>query len=412
MQQAQRLQRIPPYPFREIAALKAKMIEEGNEPIDFGIGDPDMPTPDFIIEALCEAARDPSTHQYDESGFGMPEYKEAIAEFTKRRYNVEIDPKREVQSCIGAKEALAHIVWAYIDPSDIVLVPDPAYSVFKVQTSWCGGAPFPMPLLPENDFLPDLDAIPAAVAEQAKLMFLNYPNNPTGAVAPLEFYERAVAFARKHKILIVQDAAYIEVAYDGYEPHSILEVEDGKDVAIEMHTLSKTFNMTGWRVGWAMGGEEYVEGLSRTKSNVDSGTFMAIQRAAIAGLSNYESCVGQMRTEYQRRRDALVNGLNSLGWDLAPPKAAFYIWLPCPPGQTSERFAEKLLRACHVLAIPGSVYGPCGEGFVRMSLTIQGEDKLGLIEQAIENMRGADIRPPTSEHRDATSNARRASRSS
>lgn len=387
MEQAQRLQRIPPYPFREIAALKAKMVAEGNKPIDFGIGDPDMPTPEFVIEALCEAARDPSTHQYDETGFGIPEYKEAIADFARRRFSVDIDPDGEVQSCIGAKEALAHIIWAYVDPSDVVLVPDPAYSVFKVQTTWCGGAPFPMPLLPERDFLPDLDAIPAAVAQQAKLMFLNYPNNPTGAVAPLEFYERAVDFARRHEILIVQDAAYIEVAYDGYEPHSILEVEGARDVAIEIHSLSKTFNMTGWRVGWAMGGAEYVEALSRAKSNVDSGTFMAIQRAAIAGLSNYEAWVEELRAEYQRRRDALIEGLNSLGWDLEPPKAAFYVWVPVPPGETSESFATKLLRDCQVLTIPGGIYGPCGEGFIRMSLTIQGDDKLGLIEQAIENMR-------------------------
>jgi len=387
MEQAQRLQRIPPYPFREIAALKAKMIQEGNEPIDFGIGDPDMPTPDFIIEALCEAARDPSTHQYDETGFGIPEYKQAIADFAGRRFGVDIDPDGEVQSCIGAKEALAHIIWAYVDPSDVVLVPDPAYSVFKVQTSWCGGAAFPMPLLPENDFLPDLDRIPRAVAQQAKLMFLNYPNNPTGAVAPIEFYERAVAFARKHELLIVQDAAYCEVAFDGYEPHSILEVPAAKDVAIEMHTLSKTFNMTGWRVGWAMGGAEYIEGLSKTKSNVDSGTFMAIQRAAVVALNNYESWVGEMRGEYRRRRNALVEGLNSLGWNLQPPRATFYLWVPVPPGETSEAFAAKLLRDCQVLAMPGAVYGPCGEGFVRMSLTIQGEDKLGLIEQAIDNMR-------------------------
>jgi LL-diaminopimelate aminotransferase len=387
MEQAQRLQRIPPYPFREIAALKARMIEEGNEPIDFGIGDPDMPTPEFIIEALCEAAHDPATHQYDETGFGTPEYKQAIADFTRRRYSVEIDPEGEVQSCIGAKEALAHIVWAYVDPGDVVLVPDPAYSVFKVQTSWCGGAAFPMPLLPGNDFLPELEAIPAAVAQQAKLMFLNYPNNPTGAVAPLEFYERAVAFAREHEILIVQDAAYAEVAFDGHEPHSILQVEGAREVAIEMHSLSKTFNMTGWRVGWAMGGAEYVEGLSRAKSNVDSGTFMAIQRAAIAGLNSYEAWVGQMRAEYQQRRDALIEGLNSLGWSLERPNATFYVWVPAPPGETGESLATKLLRDCGVLAIPGGVYGPCGEDFVRMSLTIQGEDKLGLIEQAIENMR-------------------------
>jgi len=385
---AQRLQRIPPYPFREIAMLKAKMIEEGREPIDFGIGDPDMPTPDFIIKALYEAAKDPATHPYDESGFGIPEYKEAIADFSKRRFGVEVSPDGEIQSCIGTKEAVAYIVWAYVDPGDIVLVPDPAYSVYKVQTSWCDGTPFPMPLLAENDFLPDFEAIPKDVARAAKLMFLSYPNNPTGAVAPLEFLEAAVRFAHDNELLIVNDAAYCEVAFDGYNPHSILEVDGAKEVAIEMHSLSKTFNMTGWRVGWAMGGAEYVEGLSKAKSNVDSGTFMAIQRAAIAGLQRYEEWVDTMRGEYQRRRDALVEGLNSLGWKLEKPKATFYVWLPKPSNyETSADFVAALLRDAQVLAIPGAVYGAYGEGFVRLSLTIKGEDKLGQISQAIENMR-------------------------
>jgi len=388
VQVAQRLQRIPPYPFREIAMLKAKMIEEGTEPIDLGIGDPDMPTPDFIIEALCQAAHDPDTHPYDESGFGIPEYKQAIADFVQHRFGIDIDPDGEVQSCIGSKEALAHIVWAYIDPGDIVLVPDPAYSVYKVQTSWCGGAAFPMPLLAENDFLPDFDAIPKGVAKAAKMMFLNYPNNPTGAVAPPEFLQEAVKFAHDNELLIVNDAAYVEISFDGYRAHSILEVEGAKDVAIEMHSLSKTFNMTGWRVGWAMGGRQYVEALSKTKSNVDSGTFMAIQRAAIAGLQRYDQWVDTVRSQYQERRDALVEGLNSLGWKLQKPKATFYVWVPIPPNyETSGDFATVLLRDAQVLAIPGSVYGAYGEGFVRMSLTIKGPDKLGQIRQAIDSIR-------------------------
>ena len=388
MDQAQRLQRIPPYPFREIAALKAQMIAEGREPIDFGIGDPDMPTPQFVIDALCAAAHDPETHPYDESGFGTPEYKAAIADFARRRFGVEVSPEGEVQSTIGGKEALVHIVWAYIDPGDVVLVPDPAYSVYKVQTAWCGGAAFPMPLEAANDFLPDLDAIPAAVRHQAKMLFLNYPNNPTGAVAPLEYLERAVAFAREHEMVIVQDAAYAEVYYhDADRPHSILEIDGAKDVAVEIHSLSKTFNMTGWRVGWAMGGAEHIEALSRAKSNVDSGTFMAIQRAAIAGLNRYEEFAPRMQAEYRARRDALIAGLQSLGCSIEAPRATFYVWVPVPEGYTSESFATKLLGDCRVLAIPGAVYGPCGEGFVRMSLTIKAADKLGQIEQAIDNMR-------------------------
>ncbi len=392
MEQAQRLQRIPPYPFLEIAALKSRMIAEGREPIDFGIGDPDMPTPQFVIDALCEAARDPETHRYDESGFGTPGYKRAIADFAKRRFGVEVNPDGEIQSTIGAKEALAHIVWAYIDPGDVVLVPDPAYSVFKVQTSWCGGAAFPMPLAPENGFLPDLEAIPKAARQQAKMMFLNYPNNPTGAVAPLEYYERVTEFAHEYEMVIVQDAAYSEVYYDTADrPHSILEVEGAKDVAIEMHSLSKTFNMTGWRVGWAMGGAEHIKALSRAKSNVDSGTFMALQRAAAAALERYEEFAPQMQAEYRRRRDALIDGLQSLGCPIEPPRAAFYVWAPVPDGETSESFATKLLADCEVLVIPGAVYGACGEGFVRMSLTIKGEDKLGQIGQAIENMRDGGL---------------------
>ena len=387
MELAQRLQRIPPYPFRAIAELKSRMISEGKEPIDFGIGDPDLPTPQFVVDALYEAAKDPSTHPYDETGYGTPEYKDAIARFAKRRFGIDVSPDGEIQSCIGSKEALVHIIWAYIDPSDVVLVPDPAYSVYKVQTTWCGGAPFPMPLRAENGFLPDLDAIPRSVAKAAKLLFLNYPNNPTGAVAPLEFYEQAVAFAQEFGLLIVNDCAYSEVAYDGYKPHSILEVDGAKDVAIEMHSLSKTFNMTGWRVGWAMGGRPYVEALSKCKSNVDSGTFMAIQRAAIVALDRFEEWVPKLSAQYQVRRDALIDGLNGLGWKLDKPKAAFYCWVPVPPGYTSESFATALLRDCRVLAIPGAVYGEFGEGFVRMSLTIKGEDKIGQINQAIASMR-------------------------
>lgn len=387
--QAQRLQRIPPYPFREINELKTKMIKEGKEPIDFGIGDPDMPTPGFVIEALAQAAQDPATHPYDETGYGIPEYKAAIADFAAKRFGVTVDPNgNEIQSIIGSKEALVHIIWAYIDPSDVVLVPDPAYSVYKVQTTWCGGAAFPMPLLAENNFLPDFDAVPTSVAKQAKMMFLNYPNNPTGAIADLAFLEKAVAFARQHNIILVNDCAYSEVAYDGHRPPSILQVDGAKDVAIEMHSLSKTFNMTGWRVGWAMGGKPYVEALSRCKSNVDSGTFMAIQRAAIAGLQRYEEWVPQVQAEYQRRRDAFVSGLNSLGWKLDPPKATFYVWVPIPKNYAKAAdFAKALLSQCRILAIPGAAYGDYGEGFVRFSLTIKGQDKLAQIDEAIEAMR-------------------------
>ena len=245
---AQRLQRIPPYPFREIARIKRELQAQGIQPTDFGIGDPDMPTPKFVIEALYKAAQDPATHPYDETGFGIPEYLTAIAEFGRRRYGLDLEVEGEIQSCLGSKEALVHILWAYIDPSDVVLVPDPAYSVYKVQAAWAGGAAFPMPLDPQNGFLPDLESIPPAVAKAAKVLFLNYPNNPTGGVATLEFYREVLEFAQQHNLLIVQDAAYNEVAFDGFAPPSLLQVEGAREYVIEMHSFSKTFNMTGWRV--------------------------------------------------------------------------------------------------------------------------------------------------------------------
>ncbi len=387
MELAQRLQRIPPYPFREIAQVKARMLAEGRRIIDFGIGDPDMPTPDFVIEALHDAAQDPTTHQYDESGYGIAEYKQAISDFAAARYGIQIDPDSEIQSCIGAKEALAHIIWAYIDPSDVVLIPEPAYPVYGVQTTWCEGALFPMPLLPENDFLPDLGAIPSSAVHRAKLIFVNYPNNPTGAVASLEFFEKLVEFARRNELLIVQDAAYAEVTFDGYEAPSILQVPGAKDVAIEMHSFSKTFNMTGWRVGWAWGGSPYIDALSEVKSNVDSGTFMAIQRAGIVALANFDTHVPEMRGEYQRRRDALVDGLNSLGWSLEKPQGTFYVWALVPPSfDSSAEFAQALLEQCGVLVTPGTAYGATGEGFIRMSLTLTGEDKLSQIARTIDNI--------------------------
>ncbi len=387
MEVAQRLQRIPPYPFREIAAIKRSLQDQGIEPIDFGIGDPDMPTPGFVIEALYEAAQDPATHPYDESGFGLDEYKQAIADFGRRRFGIEVNPENEIQSCLGSKEALVHIIWAYVDPSDVVLVPEPAYSVYKVQTTWCGGAPFPMPLDPAAEFLPDLGSIPTSVAKAARLLFLNYPNNPTGAVATRDFYEQAVAFARKWDLIIVQDAAYSEVYYDGHLPSSLLEIDGAKDVCIEMHSFSKTFNMTGWRVAWAWGGKDAVAALSKVKANVDSGTFMALQRAGAAALAHYEEFAPTMRAEYQARRDALVDGLNSLGWNLPKPQGTFYVWAPIPPGYaTSADFCAALLKDCQVLTIPGTAYGDAGEGWFRMSLTLKGADKLGQIREAVRRI--------------------------
>ncbi len=387
MELAQRLQRIPPYPFLELARLKEQALRDGVDLIDFGIGDPDQPTPPHIVEALCEAARDPATHCYDESGFGTPEFRHAVGLFMRRRFGVELDTTSEIQTTLGSKEALAHIVWAYCDPGDIVLVPDPAYTVYRNNAIFCSGVPYPMPLTAQNAWLPDLDAIPRSVARDAKMIFVNYPNNPTGAVAELDFYRELVEFARQHELIICQDCAYSEVFYEGYQPHSILEVEGARDVAIEFHSLSKTFNMTGWRVGWAVGGAAHVAALSKLKSNVDSNTFMAVQRAATAGLTHFEDFAEERRRTYQARRDAMVEGLNDLGWRLEKPKATFYLWAPVPSVHSSESFCKALLTRCGILATPGGAYGDHGEGYFRLSLTVRADDPVARIQEALRRMR-------------------------
>jgi LL-diaminopimelate aminotransferase len=390
MERAYRLRTIPPYPFREIAALKAEKIAKGEKLIDFGIGDPDQPTPVFVTEAMNGAMRDRRTHQYDESGYGYPEYLEAIARHMQSRFGVELGESGQIQSTIGCKEALVHIEWAYVDPGDIVLVPDPAYSVYKVQATFCGGAAYPMPLLEQNGFVPDLGAIPASIAQRAKLLWLNYPNNPTGAVADLGFYEQAVAFAREHDLLLCQDASYVEIYYGDGKPPSILRVPGAGDVAIEFHSLSKTFNMTGWRVGWACGGAAHVEALSKLKANVDSGTFGAIQLAAAAALDHYDEWAPTVRQTYQARRDRLADGLKSLGWPVRLPEGAFYLWMGTPRNETAAGFAQRLLEECGVLVVPGDVYGDWGEGYVRMSLTILADDPLAAIDEAIDRLRELD----------------------
>ena len=304
---------------------------------------------------------------------------------------MELSTEGQIQSTIGCKEALVHTEWAYVDPGDIVLVPDPAYSVYKVQATFCGGAAYPMPLLEENGFLPDLDAIPDSVAQRAKLLWLNYPNNPTGAIADLDFYAQAVAFARKHDLVLCQDASYVEIYYGDGQPPSILQVPGAEEVAIEFHSLSKTFNMTGWRVGWACGGKTHVEALSKLKANVDSGTFGAIQLAAAAALKHYGEWAPGVRQIYQTRRDALLKGLQGLGWPLRVPDGAFYLWVPTP-GQTSAAdFAKTLLEECGVLVVPGGVYGDWGEGYIRMSLTIMADDALAAIDEAIERLGKLDV---------------------
>jgi LL-diaminopimelate aminotransferase len=380
---ALRLQRIPPYPFEEIAKIKAKKLAQGAKLVDLGIGDPDLPTPPHIVEALCEAAHDPSTHAYDESGFGLPAFREAVAQWYRSRFGVALDPGCEIQSLIGSKEGIAHIFLAYLNPGDYSLVPDPRYMVYSTGTMFAGGSYYQMPLDAQRGYLPDLAAIPPDVARNARLLFLNYPNNPTGAVAPLGFFNEVVEFGHRNNVLVCHDCAYSEVAYDGLRVPSILQAEGAKEVCIEFHSLSKTYNMTGWRVGFAVGNKEAIAALSKVKTNVDSGVFMAVQRAAIAALTGPQDCVKQMQAAYQERRDRLVPGLNALGWQVPKPKATFYVWAPVLGGLASADFAARLLDQGNVLLIPGSLYGSHGEGFVRMSLTIKGPEKTDLIEQAL-----------------------------
>ena len=381
---AKRLDLIPPYLFGEIARLKAAARAEGKDLIDFGIGDPDQPTPTPIIDRLYEEAKNPETHCYDESDAGDPIFLKQAAQWFYNRYGVEVTTDQMVL-LIGSKEGLAHLCWAYIDPGDIALIPDPNYTVPKVQTLLAGGQPYLMPLTIENNFLPDLTAIPTDVAKAAKLLFLNYPHNPTGAIAPLSFFNDAVRFAKEYDLLICNDCAYAEVGYDGYQPPSILQAEGAMDVAIETHSLSKTFNMTGWRIGFAVGNKEGITTLNRMKSNIDSKQFAAISRTAGWALLNASNA--DTLALYDLRRKRLIDGLNSLGWKLDYPKAGFFICIPVPKGYTSMTFAKVLLEKAGVLVIPGLGYGELGDGYVRMSLTINGDKAGERVDEAIRRIR-------------------------
>ena len=381
---AKRLDLIPPYLFGEIARLKAAARAEGKDLIDFGIGDPDQPTPTPIIDRLYVEAKNPETHCYDESDAGDPVFLKQAAQWFYNRYGVEVTTDQMVL-LIGSKEGLAHLCWAYIDPGDIALIPDPNYTVPKVQTLLAGGQPYLMPLTIENNFLPDLTAIPTDVAKAAKLLFLNYPHNPTGAIAPLSFFNDAVRFAKEYDLLICNDCAYAEVGYDGYQPPSILQAEGAMDVAIETHSLSKTFNMTGWRIGFAVGNKEGISTLNRMKSNIDSKQFAAISRTAGWALLNASNA--ETFALYDLRRKRLIDGLNSLGWKLDYPKAGFFIWIPVPKGYTSMTFAKELLEKAGVLVIPGLGYGENGDGYIRMSLTINGDVAGERVDEAIRRIR-------------------------
>ena len=384
MQLARRIERLPPYLFVEISRKIAEKRAQGVDVISFGIGDPDIPTPPHVIDALVEAARDPASHRYPETE-GLPEFRRAVAEWYERRFGLSFDPQREVLSLIGSKDGIGHVALCFIDPGDLALVPDPAYPVYAVGTLFAGGEPYYLPLREENGFLPDLDAVPADVARRAKLIWLNYPNNPTGAVASLGFYNEVVRFARHYDIAVVSDLAYSEVTYDGYVAPSMLQADGAKDVCIEMNSLSKAFNMTGWRIGFAVGNPDLIAALNKLKSNIDSRQFAAIDIAAAFALDNLRN--DETVALYGKRRDILVDGLNSLGWQVRKPLASLYVWASVPEGCTSADFAKRLLRDAGVLVIPGSAYGEYGEGYVRMSLTVSGDKDGERVAEAVKRIK-------------------------
>jgi LL-diaminopimelate aminotransferase len=369
MKLSRRIEKLPPYLFVEISKKIVAKKARGEEVISFGIGDPDLPTPDHIIEALNKAARNPVNHHYPESE-GLPQFRRAVADWYLKRFGVTLDPDKEVVSLIGAKEGIAHIALCLIDTDDVALVPDPGYPVYSIGTRLCGGKPFYLSINERNRFLPDLESTPPEILRRAKLLWLNYPNNPTGAVAGLDFFHEAIEFARKNHIAICHDGPYSEVAFDGYRPVSFMQAQGSKEVGIEFHSLSKTYNMTGWRIGMAVGNATLIDALRRMKSNLDSGVPLAIQQAAIAALTGPQDCIAEHNNIYQKRRDRVVPLLNRLGLKAILPQASLYVWARVPEGYTSAEFADDLLEQVNVVVTPGTGYGPGGEGYIRLSLTL------------------------------------------
>ena len=378
---AKRLTQLPPYLFAELDRQKQEAVRSGRDVIDLGVGDPDMATPPSIIQRLHVEAAGKKTHRYP-SYNGLQEFREAIAAWFESRFSVSLDPDEEILVLIGSKEGLGHLPWALLDPGDRALVPDPAYPVYENGTLLAGGRPHKIPLLEQNRYLPDFGAIDPDTAEAAKLLYLNYPNNPTGAVADADFFQRVVDWALRRNVVICHDAAYTELAYDGYHPPSLLSVEGGKEIGIEFHSLSKTFNMTGWRVGFAVGNAHVIRTLGEMKKNVDSGVFTAIQYAGIEALDRYSELIENIRRTYQGRRDVLVDGLTALGWRLQKPKATFYVWAHVPGEESSTEFARYLLEKSSVAVAPGVGFGSYGEGYIRFSLT----NEKKRIEEAVDRI--------------------------
>ena len=382
IQLSDRVKNLPPYLFAAIDKMKQDALAKGVDLIDLSIGDPDIPTPKHIVDAMKKAVENPAYHRYP-SYEGMLSYRKAVAEWYKKRFNVSLDPSNEVLSLIGSKEGIGHIPLAFVNPGDVVLVPSPGYPVYPVGTLFAGGESYFMPLKEENSFLPDFKAIPEAVLKKAKLMFVNYPNNPTSATASAEFYKDVVSIALRYNIIVCHDAAYSEVYYDNEKPVSFLEIEGAKEVGIEMHSLSKTYNMTGWRIGFAAGNKDILAGLGKIKSNLDSGVFQAVQEASITALGTSDSVLSGIRKTYQERRDTLYSGLKGIGLNAIKPRATFYLWTKVPSGFDSSSFVALLLDKAGILTTPGNGFGAPGEGYVRFALTVPVER----IKEAVERIK-------------------------
>ncbi len=386
MKRSVRLDKIPPYLFAEIDRKINEAKANGVDIISLGIGDPDTPTLEDVVEEMHIAIDDPKNHDYPPYN-GTKEFREASCKWMKDRFGVELDADKEMLANIGSKEAIAHVFFAYVDEGDYTLVPDPGYPVYKNATIFAGGTPYSMPLSAENNFLPDFDKIPEDIAKKSKIMFLNYPNNPTGAVCDLDFFKKAVDFCKKYDILLCHDQAYCEMTYDGYIAPSVLQVEGAKDVAIEFFSHSKSYNMTGWRVGFVCGNEEAITALGTIKNNIDSGVFKAVQQAAVAAFNTPKERIEKLNNMYKERKEVMEQGLRELGWNVEPSKATFYLWIPVPKGFTSEEFVTVMLEKAHVVVPPGNGYGKHGEGFFRIALT----KPVDVIKEALKRMKDAGI---------------------
>ncbi len=385
-EKAKRIRELPPYLFAEIDRKKRAALAKGVDLIDLGIGDPDTPTPAQIVQKLRDLAGNAEHHRYPSSS-GMLEFRQAVTDWYQRRFGVKLDAGKEAIALIGSKEGVANMAVAFVEPGDLVLATSPGYPVYQIGTLFNGGESHLLPLTKENHFLPDLDAVPEEIARRAKMFWINYPNNPTTAVAEESFFKRVVEFAHRHRIILCHDAAYTETGYDGYRPMSLFQVDGAKEVGIEFHSLSKTFNMTGWRLGMAVGNEELISGLAQVKSNVDSGVFQAVQEAGIEALRLGDEVVDPIRKLYQERRDVLVTGLQRAGFDCAMPRATFYVWVPVPKGFTSAQLTAKLLDDAGVVTTPGNGFGVAGEGYIRLTLCVEKES----LKEVVDRIRKVNL---------------------